>query len=131
MQSHTLGVILATALYLLWAWGGGNATGRPGIFFLDPEELGGVEEAVAAACIAFVSLSPGRKSHHACLHATEAPLPLSPPLSTILFRDSERNVLTNLWAPFPRPAHDHLTVFAYVYGLIAMREQMTAAPHSD
>ena len=64
VQSHTLGVILVAALYLVWAWFGQLVTGHPGIFFLDPEELGGQVEAVIAACIVLISLAPGRKSRH-------------------------------------------------------------------
>lgn len=53
----------ASFLYLVWAWFGGLVTGHFGIFFLDPDDMGGQMEAVVAACIAFVSLTPGRKLH--------------------------------------------------------------------
>lgn len=54
--------MLASFLYLVWAWFGGVVTGQPGIFFLNAEEMGGQLEAVIAAMIVFVSLTPGRKS---------------------------------------------------------------------
>ncbi|RYP59632.1 hypothetical protein DL770_010160 [Monosporascus sp. CRB-9-2] len=80
VAGHIGGVMLACALYLIWALIGQHLTGHAGIFFLDPDEMSGQVGAVIAACIAFISLSPG--------------------------------------------------VFAFMYGLIAMRETMAAAPRN-
>ncbi|RYP57213.1 hypothetical protein DL769_009625 [Monosporascus sp. CRB-8-3] len=80
VASHIGGVMLACALYLAWAWIGHRLPGHAGIFFLDPDRMSGQMEAVIAACIAFISLSPG--------------------------------------------------LFAFMYGLIAMRKTMTAAPRN-
>ncbi|RYO82006.1 hypothetical protein DL766_007270 [Monosporascus sp. MC13-8B] len=80
VAGHIGGVMLASALYLAWAWIGQRLTGYAGIFFLDPDEMSGEMEAVIAACIAFISHSPG--------------------------------------------------LFAFMYGLIAMREIMTAPPRN-
>ncbi|RYP39423.1 hypothetical protein DL768_010717 [Monosporascus sp. mg162] len=80
VAGHIGVVMLACALYLAWALIGQRLTGHAGMFFLDPDEMSGQMGPVIAACIAFISLSPG--------------------------------------------------VFAFVYGLIAMRETMTAAPRN-
>ncbi|KAI1244777.1 hypothetical protein MGN70_014654 [Eutypa lata] len=62
VAGQVAGVIFASFLYLVWAWFGGLVTGHYGIFFLNPDEMGGQMEAVIAACIVFVSLTPGRTS---------------------------------------------------------------------
>ncbi|KAI1074047.1 hypothetical protein F5B20DRAFT_574375 [Whalleya microplaca] len=77
VAGHVAGVMFSSGLYLAWAGIGKLATGHSGLFFLDPDLMSNFPGAVIAACIAFVSLSPG--------------------------------------------------IFTYFYGLIAMRETMTAA----
>ncbi|KAK9769667.1 hypothetical protein SCAR479_13666 [Seiridium cardinale] len=76
VAGHVASVILASGAYLAWAGIGRLLTGHAGLFFLDPAELGNVEEATIAASLAFLALTPG--------------------------------------------------IFSYMYGLIAMRESMTA-----
>ncbi|KAI1504491.1 hypothetical protein F5X99DRAFT_16548 [Biscogniauxia marginata] len=81
VAAHTAGVMSLSGAYLAWAGIGKLLTGHAGLFFLDPKLMGDVPEATIAACIAFISLSPG--------------------------------------------------IFSYMYGLIAMRESMTAAHHDS
>ncbi|KAI1774888.1 hypothetical protein F4818DRAFT_54964 [Hypoxylon cercidicola] len=80
VAAHTVGVMFCSGAYLAWAGIGKLLTGHSGLFFLDPELMSDMPEAIIAACIAFVALSPG--------------------------------------------------FFSYMYGLIAMRETMTAT-HSS
>jgi hypothetical protein len=53
--------MFARGAYLLWAFLGKLLTGHSGLFFLDPELIGNVKEAIVAAGFAFVTLSPGSK----------------------------------------------------------------------
>ncbi|KAI2611937.1 hypothetical protein GGR54DRAFT_643178 [Hypoxylon sp. NC1633] len=80
VTSHTIGVMFCSGAYLAWEGFGKLLTGHSGLFFLDPELMSETPEAIIAACIAFIALSPG--------------------------------------------------VLTYMYGLIGMRETITAA-HRD
>ncbi|KAI1655175.1 hypothetical protein F4813DRAFT_183714 [Daldinia decipiens] len=77
---HAIGVTFCSGAYLAWSGFGKLVTGHSGLFFLDPEIIE-VPEAIIAACIAFVAISPG--------------------------------------------------IFTYMYGLIAMRETITAVRHDS
>ncbi|KAI0882965.1 uncharacterized protein GGS22DRAFT_169168 [Annulohypoxylon maeteangense] len=81
ITAHIAGVMFCSGAYLGWAGLGKLITGHSGLFFLDPEIMHEMPEAIVATCIAFVAVSPG--------------------------------------------------VFSYVYGLIAMRETITAKPSSS
>lgn len=72
---HAVGVMFCSGAYLAWSELGKLVTGRSGLFFLDPDIIK-IPEAIIAACIAFVAISPG--------------------------------------------------IFTYMYGLVAMRETITA-----
>jgi hypothetical protein len=48
-------------MYLAWAGLGKLATGHAGLFFLDPELMGGVKEATIAASLLFVAFSSGSR----------------------------------------------------------------------
>lgn len=61
VAGHTAGVMFASAAYLAWAIVGKLATGHAGLFFLDPDLMGQQYEAVIAACVAFVTLTPGSR----------------------------------------------------------------------
>ncbi|KAI1804914.1 hypothetical protein F4811DRAFT_257640 [Daldinia bambusicola] len=78
---HAAGVMLCSGVYVVWAEVGKLATGHSGLFFLDPDIIKGMPEAIIAAGIAFIAVSPG--------------------------------------------------IFTYVYGLIAMRETITAVRHDS
>ncbi|KAI1467690.1 uncharacterized protein F4812DRAFT_405236 [Daldinia caldariorum] len=78
---HAAGVMFCSGAYLLWAEIGKLATGHSGLFFLDPDIIKDMPQAIIAAGVAFIAMSPG--------------------------------------------------VFTYVYGLIAMRETITAVRHDS
>jgi hypothetical protein len=101
VTAHMIGVMLVTSLYLVWAGLGKIATGHAGLFFVDPGLMKGELPGVIAACVAFVTLSVGCE--------------FSSPRLRLL-----SDLLTLRFA----------TAFSYMYGLIAMRETMTAA-HRD
>ncbi|OTB01654.1 hypothetical protein M426DRAFT_212186 [Hypoxylon sp. CI-4A] len=81
VTAHTVGVMFCSGAYLAWAGIGKLLTGHSGLFFLDPDLMTEMPEAIIAACIAFIAVTPG--------------------------------------------------IFTYMYGLIAMRETMTAAARHD
>ncbi|KAH9904021.1 hypothetical protein F4778DRAFT_77532 [Xylariomycetidae sp. FL2044] len=81
VASHAVGVTFLSVAYLIWAELGKLITGHAGLFFIDPKLMGDAPYAALAACVAFVTLSPG--------------------------------------------------IFSYMYGLIGMRESMTAHVHSE
>ncbi|KAI0110268.1 hypothetical protein F4814DRAFT_397467 [Daldinia grandis] len=76
VTGHAIGVMFCSGLYLLWSGLGKYLTGHSGLFFLDPDIIKDMPEAIIAAYIAFIAISPG--------------------------------------------------IFTYMYGLIAMRETVTA-----
>ncbi|KAI0380553.1 hypothetical protein F5Y04DRAFT_256941 [Hypomontagnella monticulosa] len=81
VTGHIVGVMFCSAAYLAWAGVGKLLTGHAGLFFLDPDLMNDMPEAVIAACIIFIGVSPG--------------------------------------------------MFSYMYGLVAMRETMTATRHDS
>lgn len=92
---------MASVAYLVWSCLGKALTGHAGLFFIDPELMGDLKGAAVAAGLLFVLLSSGGKFAAVTLHP-------------------------------PRPAGHRLTqlpVFAYTYGLIAMRESLSAHNH--
>ncbi|KAI8962968.1 hypothetical protein F5Y11DRAFT_171939 [Daldinia sp. FL1419] len=81
VTGHAAGVMFCSGAYLAWSGIGKLATGHSGLFFLDPDIIKDVPEAIIAASIAFIAISPG--------------------------------------------------IFTYMYGLIAMRETITAVRHDS
>lgn len=67
MTGHTVGVMFCSGAYLAWAGIGKLVTGHSGLFFLDPELMSDMPEAIIAASIAFIALSPGCKSLYTSL----------------------------------------------------------------
>ncbi|KAI6086280.1 hypothetical protein F4821DRAFT_278676 [Hypoxylon rubiginosum] len=63
VTAHTVGVMFCSGAYLAWAGIGKLATGHSGLFFLDPDLMKDMPEAIIAACIAFIALSPGFLSY--------------------------------------------------------------------
>ncbi|KAH9990265.1 hypothetical protein F4779DRAFT_623848 [Xylariaceae sp. FL0662B] len=59
VAAHVAGVMFASGAYLAWAGIGKLATGHSGLFFLDPDLMSNIPGAVIAACIAFITVSPG------------------------------------------------------------------------
>ncbi|KAI0850659.1 hypothetical protein F5Y00DRAFT_260533 [Daldinia vernicosa] len=76
VTGHAIGVMFCSGAYLGWSALGKYYTGHSGLFFLDPDIIKDMPEAIIAAHIAFIAISPG--------------------------------------------------IFTYMYGLVAMRETMTA-----
>lgn len=62
--------MFCSGAYLAWAGIGKLATGHSGLFFLDPDLMKDMPEAIIAACIAFIALSPGCKSSYLQLEIT-------------------------------------------------------------
>ncbi|KAI0892559.1 hypothetical protein F4806DRAFT_499965 [Annulohypoxylon nitens] len=81
ITTHMTGVICCSGAYLCWAGLGKLITGHSGLFFLDPDIMVEMPEAILAACVTFIAISPG--------------------------------------------------VFSFMYGLITMRETITAIPTSS
>ncbi|KAI1767810.1 hypothetical protein GGR53DRAFT_525864 [Hypoxylon sp. FL1150] len=63
VAAHTAGVMFCSGAYLAWAGIGKLATGHSGLFFLDPDLMKDMPEAIIASCIAFIALSPGFLSY--------------------------------------------------------------------
>lgn len=55
------GVICCSGAYLCWAGLGKLITGHSGLFFLDPDIMVEMPEAILAACVTFIAISPGGK----------------------------------------------------------------------
>ncbi|KAI1090959.1 hypothetical protein F5B19DRAFT_503483 [Rostrohypoxylon terebratum] len=81
VTTHLAGAVCCSGAYLCWAGLGKLLTGHSGLFFLDPDIMVGMPEAILAACVTFIAISLG--------------------------------------------------VFSFMYGLIAMRETITAIPTSS